>query len=312
MTVVFLDTKTVGTVPNLEKLKKHGEVTLYPTTTSTEIYKRVADAEVIITNKVIIDRGVIDSAPRLKLICVAATGTNNVDTEYAATKNIPVKNVENYSTQSVAQFTFSCLFYLIHQTSYYDDYVKSGKYCESDIFTHIHHDFWEIAGKNFGIIGLGAIGRQVAKIAEVYGAKVAYYSTSGKNKNQEYRHCDLNQLLDESDIISIHAPLNAATQGLIGDEQLSRMKNTAILMNMGRGGIIDEKSLANAIDNEIIAGAVVDVMEKEPINKDNPLLHIKRKEKLLITPHIAWASIEARTTLVDRLCDHIASLNTTR
>lgn len=308
MNVVFLDAKTVGQPPNFKKLESLGSATFYPTTSPAEINARVADAEVIITNKVLITKEVIDSAPNLKLICVAATGTNNVDMDYAAEKNIPVKNVRDYSTLSVAQFTFNCLFYLIHQTSYYDEYVKTGKYCDSDIFTHIHHDFWEISGKTIGIIGLGAIGRQVAKIAQAFGATVVYYSTSGKNDNQEYRRLDLNPLLECCDVVSIHAPLNDATQGLIGTAQLSRMKTNAILINMGRGGIVDEKSLAEALDGHVIGGAVVDVLENEPMDRNNPLLGVKNKKKLLITPHIAWASLEARTTLIDRLCNHIASL----
>lgn len=308
MNIVFLDADTLGEIEGIHKLEKFGTLVRYPFTNENEIPDRVSNADVIISNKVLIDKAAIDNAPNLKLICIAATGTNNVDLDYAAQKNIPVKNVVGYSTRSVAQFTFSSLFYLIHQSRYYDEYVKSGRYCKSKIFTHIHHDFWQLAGKTFGIIGLGNIGREVAKIAVAFGADIIYYSTSNVNREPKYKRVDLDELLRKSDVVSIHAPLNEKTRDLIGISELLKMQKHAILVNMGRGGIINEADLAHAIDENLIGGAALDVLENEPVRKDNPLLGVQNKEKLFISPHIAWSSIEARTTLIDVLCDHLEKL----
>ncbi len=193
------------------------------------------------------------------------------------------------------------LFYLLEHLRYYDEYVKSGGYAKSPIFTHIGKPFWEIYGKTWGIIGLGTIGKKVAQIAESFGCDVIYYSTSGKNTAQKYPHKALDELLSISDIVSIHAPLNEYTKNLITYEKLKLMKKTAILLNLGRGGIVNEEDLAKALDEGLIAAAGLDVLEKEPMNLDNPLLQIKNKDRLLITPHIAWTSIEARQTLVKEI-----------
>nr|WP_297889231.1 NAD(P)-dependent oxidoreductase [Sulfurihydrogenibium sp.] len=212
-----------------------------------------------------------------------------------------VTNVAGYSTNSVVQHTFGMLFYLLEHLRYYDEYVKSGGYAKSPIFTHIGKPFWEIYGKTWGIIGLGTIGKKVAQIAESFGCDVIYYSTSGKNTAQKYPHKALDELLSISDIVSIHAPLNEYTKNLITYEKLKLMKKTAILLNLGRGGIVNEEDLAKALDEGLIAAAGLDVLEKEPMNLDNPLLQIKNKDRLLITPHIAWTSIEARQTLVKEI-----------
>lgn len=197
------------------------------------------------------------------------------------------------------------LFYLLEHLRYYDKYVKSGEYSKSDIFTHLGKPFWEIHGKKWGIIGLGTIGRRIAEVAESFGAKVSYYSTSGIDRKEKYPRKSLEQLLSESDIVSIHAPLNEKTKGLIGYDQLKLMKKNAILLNLGRGGIVVEEDLAKALDENLIGGAGLDVLEKEPIDENNPLLKIKNKEKLLITPHIAWTSIEARQRLVNEIVENI-------
>jgi glycerate dehydrogenase len=247
----------------------------------------------------------MDQAARLKLICIAATGMNNVDLDYAMNKNIPVKNVSGYSTDSVTQSTFAMLFYLMNHLQYYDEYVKSGSYTQSPIFTHHGREFYELKNKTFGIIGLGTIGKTVAKIASSFSCRVVYYSTSGNNRNADYERVSLETLLKSSDLISIHAPLNENTENLIGLKELTMMKRTAILINAGRGGIVSEKDLAAALDEDLIYGAGLDVLEKEPIDKGNPLLSIKNREKLLITPHIAWASLESRTLLMDKVYDNI-------
>ncbi len=299
--LVFLDAKTVGDDISLGRFKKFGNFISYQNTlTKEETFKRVKNANIIITNKVVIDKDVIESATKLELICVAATGMNNIDLEYAKLKGITVKNVNDYSTDSVAQHTFTLLFYLLGRVRYYDDLVKSGKWCESEIFTNLDKPYHELNGKTWGIVGLGNIGKRVADIAECFGAKVIYYSTSGKNRDSRYKRVDLSELLSSSDIVSIHAPLNSQTSDLITREELKLLKDEAILLNLGRGGIVNEKDLANIIDEKhIFAG--LDVTKNEPIEKDNPLLKIKNKERLIITPHIAWSSIEAREVLVKKI-----------
>jgi len=305
MKIVILDAKTLGDDIQLGIFEQFGDLEIYPTTEPSQLFERVQYADIIITNKVVIDKEAINSARNLKLICVAATGYNNVDVYYAKEKGIAVTNVAGYSTESVVQTTFGMLFYLLMHLRYYDDYVKSGEYAMSDIFTHLGRPFWEIHGKRWGIIGLGTIGRRVAQVAESFGCDVIYYSTSGIEREEKYPKYPLDELLKTSDIVSIHAPLNEKTKNLITIRELGMMKKHALLLNLGRGGIVNEKDLAIALDSDLIGGAGLDVLEKEPIDPDNPLLKIKNKEKLLITPHIAWTSIEARKRLVNEIVENI-------
>jgi len=305
MNIVFLDAKTIGDDIPLQPFETFGNFTSYETTPNKDdTIKRVQDADIIITNKVVIDKDVMDNSKNLKLICVAATGMNNIDLEYAKEKNIVVKNVSDYSTKSVAQHTFTLLFYLLGQTKYYDNLVKEKKWCESEIFTNLDKPFWEISGKTWGIIGLGNIGAEVAKIAKCFGANILYYSTSGKNRSESYKQVTLDELLAISDIISIHAPLNKKTNNLITKKELLKLKEGAIILNLGRGGIINENDLAEVIDTkDIYAG--LDVTKNEPLPKNSPLLNIKQSDHLVITPHIAWSSIEARRTLIDKIIKNI-------
>ncbi|WP_457641920.1 D-2-hydroxyacid dehydrogenase [Persephonella sp.] len=305
MKIVFLDVKTVGNDVDLSIFEVFGDFIAYPTTKASEVFDRIYDADIVITNKVVIDKKVIDYAKNLKLICVAATGTNNVDILYAKEKGIAVTNVAGYSTESVVQHTFAMLFYLLEHLKYYDDYVKSGLYAKSEIFTHLGKPFWEIKGKRWGIIGLGTIGRRVAEIAKSFGCDVIYTSTSGVKRKEKYPEYPLDELLRTSDIVSIHAPLNDKTKNLITYEKLKLMKSSAILLNLGRGGIVNEKDLAKALDENLIAAAGLDVLEKEPMDPYNPLLEIKNKDKLFITPHIAWTSIEARERLINEIAENI-------
>lgn len=305
MNIVFLDAQTVGEVPNLNKISELGNFTVYQNTLENEKPHRIKDADIIITNKVWIDRKAIDAAPKLKLICIAATGVNNIDLKYAEEKGIPVKNVRNYSTNSVAQTTFSILLYILNQPDYYKQYVFSGKYSHSPVFTHIGKPFWELNGKRFGIIGMGTIGQKVAEIATGFGCEVVYYSTSGKNTAQNYQLVSFQELMETSDVVSIHAPLNADTDHLINYDALQAMQSHAILLNTGRGRIVNEQDLARAIDNHLIGGAGLDVLENEPINTDNPLLKIKNTDRLYISPHIAWTSMEARKLLIDKIYTNI-------
>jgi len=305
MKLVFLDIKTIGKVPNMHMLDQFGDVTYYETTSPGQTLERVKGADVVITSKVVLDKVIIDQADKLKLICVAATGTNNIDKVAAGIHGIPVKNAIDYSSRSVAQCTFSILLHLLTNIPYYDDYVKQGAYSQSDIFTHFGRSFWELSGKRFGIIGLGNIGRQVAKIADAFGVEVVYYSASGNDITDMYKRLELEELLNTSDIVSIHAPLNDYTANLINYGSLRLMKKSSILINTGRGGIVNEADLARALNENLIAGAGIDVFENEPIDPHNPLLHVLNKEKLILTPHITWASIEARTLLIEKIGHNI-------
>jgi len=298
--ITVLDAKVIASNETLQMFEQCGELTIWQTTTFDERLKHIGDATIIITNKVVIDKYIIDSCPHVKLICLTATGMNNIDLEYARERAIEVKNVAGYSTDSVAQHTFSMLLYLISQPAYYDQFVKSGDYAALDVFTHFGPRYWELKGKRWGIIGLGAIGRKVAQIATAFGCEVVYYSTSGNNNSDEYKRVTLNELLATARIVSIHAPLNDSTRGLISYTQLQQMRRDAILINVGRGHIVDETALAKALDENLIYGACLDVLANEPITADNPLLSIKHKERLYITPHIAWISNEAITTLLEK------------
>ena len=305
MKIVFLDKKTIGEVSNLNLIHRLGEIEMFDNTLPEQVVERAAGMDVIITNKVMIDKRIIEALPDLKLICIAATGMNNVDTEYAKEKGIETKNVVAYSTDSVAQTTFSMLLYLLNRTAYYDAYVRSSAYGRSDIFTHHGPGFWELAGKRFGIIGLGNIGRRVAKIAEGYGMEVVFYSTTGRNNNINYKRFDLDTLLKTSDVVSIHAPLTDLTENLLTYEKMKMMRRCAILINTGRGGIINEADLVRALNDNLIGAAGLDVLTQEPISQDSPLLKVMDKDKIIITPHIAWASVEARERLIEKIVKNI-------
>ena len=305
MNIVILDSLTYGDDVDLSIFDKFAKVTSYKTTEANQTQDRIKDAEIIITNKVVIDKEIMQNAPKLKLICVGATGMNNIDLEYAKKSNIEVKNVAGYSTNSVVEHTLSMLFYLVSHSRYFDEYVKSKQWCKSEIFTHLGRSFYEISGKTWGIIGLGEIGRKMAKTALCLGADVQYYSTSGKNRdNKEYRNVELEHLLKTSDIVSIHAPLNENTKNLINRDNLKLLKDKAVLINVGRGGIVNEADLADELNKrDIYAG--LDVLSNEPIKENHPLFNVKRAENLYITPHIAWTSIEARQRLIELIAKNI-------
>ncbi len=306
MKIVLLDAKTLGDDLDLGVFDAFGEVTLYQTTTAEETSGRISDAEIVITNKVVITREMMQNSPKLKLVCIAATGMNNVDLEAAEALGITVKNVAGYSTQSVVQHTFAMALYLLEQMAYYDQRVKNGTWTASRLFTDVSRPFYEIAGKKWGIIGLGSIGREVAKVATAFGAEVCYYSTSGIDRDRTYQRSTLADLLKTCDIISIHAPLNEKTRNLIDRTNLPYIKERGILLNLGRGGIVNETDLAEAMhERTLYAG--LDVLEQEPIKADHPLLKIPRPQNLLITPHIAWTSIEARQKLLQGIVENIRS-----
>ncbi len=304
MKIVFLDAATMGDV-SFEPFERLGEFTSYPMSTPQQARERVRDIDVLMINKVIVDKDLIDSAPNLKLICIAATGMNNIDLDYAAAKGIPVRNVAGYSTDSVAQSTFMHILSLAGGGPYFDSSVKSGSYSRSGMFTDPNWNWWELAGKTIGIIGLGNIGRKVAKIAEAFGMKVCYYSTSGTGHCKDYPCLPLEELLRISDIVSVHAPLNERTMNLLGAKEFAMMKPTAYVVNAGRGAIIVEADLAEAVDNGVIAGAGIDVFVQEPIPEDHPYLKMKHPERMRLAPHIAWASVEARERLVSMMADNV-------
>ncbi len=304
MKIVFLDAATMGNV-SFEPFERLGEFVKYENSTPEEAKERVKDIDVLMINKVLVNKELIDAAPNLKLICIAATGVNNIDVDYAASKGIPVRNVAGYSTDSVVQTTFMHMLSLVGGGPYFDGSVKSGSYSRSGMFTDTNWNWWELAGKTIGIIGLGAIGGKVAKIAEAFGMKVCYYSTSGTGHCKDYPCLPLDELLRISDVVSIHAPLNERTKNLIGCEQLALMKPTAYLVNVGRGAIVVEKDLAAAVDNGVIAGAGIDVFVDEPIHEDHPYLKMKHPERMRFSPHIAWASIEARNRLIGMMADNV-------
>lgn len=298
MKIVFLDAKTIGEDIDLSGFDALGEVVKYGFSTTEEARERSKDADVLILNKVQVNEQTIGEADHLKLVCVTATGTNNLDKEYLDKRGIAWRNVAGYSTESVAQHTFAMLFYLLEKLPYYDDYVKSEKYVNDVSFTHFAKAFHELSGMTYGIIGLGNIGRRVADIAKAFGCHVIYYSTSGRNSQPGYERVSFDELLEQSDIVSIHAPLDENTLGLMNKEAFAKMKNSAILLNVGRGPIINEADLAEALNNKTIAAAGLDVLSVEPMQEDNPLRGIKDSERLLITPHIAWAGVEARNRLM--------------
>lgn len=305
MKIVFLDAKTIGEDIDLSGYEALGEVVKYDFSTSQEASGRVADADVIILNKVPVNEQSIGAAKNLKLVCVTATGTNNLDKEYLDKRGIAWRNVAGYSTECVTQHTFAMLFYLLEHLPYYDEYVKSEKYVGDRMFTHFDRKFSEIDGKTWGVIGMGAIGRRVAEIAKLFGCRVVYYSTSGKNNQPGYQRVELDELLATSDIVSVHAPLTPETEGLMDKTAFAKMKKSAIFMNLGRGPIVSEQDLADALNAGEIRGAALDVLSVEPMQPENPLRGIKDSDKLLITPHIAWASVEARKRLMATILDQV-------
>lgn len=305
MKIVFLDAKTIGDDIDMSGFDVLGDVVRYNFSTPEESLERTKDADVVIINKVEINEKTIGNADHLKLVCVTATGTNNLDKEYLAKRGIEWRNVAGYSTETVAQHTFALLFFLMEKLSYYDNYVKSEQYVGDVMFTHFSNVFHELSGKTWGIIGLGNIGRRVAEIAKLFGCRVIYYSTSGKNNNADYERVSFEELLAQSDVVSVHAPLDENTKSLMNYDAFSKMKKTAIFLNLGRGPIVVEQDLADALNEGLIAAAGLDVLSVEPMSAENPLRQIKDSEKLIITPHIAWASVEARTRLMEIICNQI-------
>lgn len=305
MKIVFMEADTLGNDVDLSVFHSFGEVVVYGKSEPKENAARIKEADIIIVNKILMNETLLRDCEKLKLICLTATGTNNVDFPYVTGRGIRVTNVSGYSTESVAQHTFALLFYVYEKLHFYDRYVKSGEYVKCDIFSKFDVHFHELCGKRFGVVGLGNIGRRVAGIARAFGCNVVYYSTTGTHDDPDYPRVDKETLFRESDIISIHAPLNSATENFVGERELSLMKKDAVLLNLGRGAIVDQEALARALLNERIGGAGLDVLTAEPMAADNPLLAVQDSTRLIITPHIAWATTEARQRCADEVARNI-------
>lgn len=298
MKIVALEIKNVGKDISLERFNEFGELVTYMNSKPEEMAERCSGADVIIVNKLPVNENTIGSVDTLKIVLTTATGYDNIDVAFLKSRGVKVCNVKGYSTDSVAQHTFALLFYVYEKLRSYDDFVKSGEYSKHDIFTYFDEPFSELSGKVWGIVGLGEIGKRVAKIATAFGCEVVYYSTSGRNSNNDYEQVDFETLLKISDIISVHAPLNEKTKYLFNADAFKKMKKTAVFINVGRGPIVNDRDLTDALKADEIAAAAIDVLEKEPMDPNSPYFEITDSRKLFITPHIAWAAHEARERLV--------------
>lgn len=305
MKIVILERNSAGVDISMEPIYRLGEVTEYANTLTPQVAERIKDAQIIVANKVKLNEETLKDAPDVKLICLFATGYDNVDLEYCSSRGIKVANMRDYSTPAVVQHTFTLALWLLEKMSYYDQYVKSGAYAAQDRFSNFDRPFHELDGKTWGIIGMGNIGRKVASIATMFGCHVIFYSASGKSSCTDYERVEFDELLQRSDILSLHCPLSDRTRYLIDLTALRKMKKTAILINVARGAVVNNADLYTALEEGSIEAAGLDVIEQEPISKDNPLCRIQDSTKLIMTPHMAWASTEARTRLIDGTAKNI-------
>ena len=305
MRIVILERNSVGTDVSVDSISKYGEITVYRNTTAEDVAERVKEADIIIANKAPLNETTLKNAQKVKLICEFATGYDNVDLAYCKSRGIKVANVVNYSTDAVAQHTFALCLYILEKLHHYDAYVKSGEYASQDRFSNFDIPYTELAGKTWGIVGMGNIGRKVAEIAKAFGCHVIFYSVTGKSRCTEYEQVNFDTLLQESDVLSLHCPLSDITRNLINLDALKKMKKTAILINVARGPVINDEDLYTALTENYILGAGLDVTGTEPMKNSNPLSKIKDSNRLIITPHMAWASIEARERCVSETCKNI-------
>lgn len=305
MRIVILERNSVGIDVSVDSISKYGEITVYRNTTAEDVAERVKEADIIIANKAPLNETTLKNAQKVKLICEFATGYDNVDLAYCKSRGIKVANVVNYSTDAVAQHTFALCLYILEKLHHYDAYVKSGEYASQDRFSNFDIPYTELAGKTWGIIGMGNIGRKVAEIAKAFGCHVIFYSVTGKSSCTEYEQVDFDTLLRESDVLSLHCPLSDITRNLINLDALKKMKKTAILINVARGPVVNDEDLYTALMENYILGAGLDVTGTEPMKDSNPLSKIKDSNRLIITPHMAWASIEARERCVSETCKNI-------
>lgn len=306
MKIVVLERNSIGPDISVDCFHELGSVTLYPNTVSIEeVRERVKDAEIIVANKSPMCEESLKDAPHVKMICEFATGYDNCDLAYCKKRGIRVTNVVDYCTAMVAQHTFTLALALSQKLPHYDRYVKSGAYSAQDRFSNFDATFYELAGKTWGIVGMGNIGKRVARIATAFGCRVIFHSVTGRSTCTEYPQVDKATLLAESDILSLHCPLSEVTLDFIDAQALRRMKQTAILINVARGRVVNNTALAKALVEGKIAGAGLDVLEEEPLKETNPLSSIKDSNRLIITPHLAWGSVEARMRCVEGVYENI-------
>lgn len=301
--IVFLDEYSIAG-RSLQKITSQGEYIAYDFTKKEEVVERLKGADIAITNKVVIDGEAMRQLPDLKLICIAATGMNNVDLESAKELGIEVKNAVGYSTTSVAETTLASALALARNIVYFDEYFHDGRYAKAERSFCYDRFTFELRGMRWGIIGMGNIGREVARLASAFGCEVRYHSTSGVKREEEYPAMELQELLEWSDIVSVHSPLNERTRGLVGREELQKMRPSAIIINVARGGIVDEGALAEALDKGWIAAAALDVFSVEPL-RESPLYNIKDRYRLLASPHNAWSAAEAIDRLIECIAENI-------
>lgn len=305
MNITVLDAATLANT-SLDALAQLGKLTCYDLTAKEQVVERCQDADIVISNKVVIDQHAMSKLTNLKLICVAATGTNNIDLVAAKEHNIAVTNVAGYSTPSVVQHTFTLITNLLGNTHRYINDCQQGLWQQSPMFCRLDYSFNEIAGKTLAIVGYGSLGKAVADVARAFGANVIISERKGQTPREG--RVSFNDALTTADIISVHCPLTDETRNQIAAAELSMMKPSAIIINTARGGIINEADLADALANNIIAGAGVDVLSKEPAEHENPLA-LYKGENLLLTPHIAWASQESIVRLVNEIALNIQAFN---
>ncbi len=302
LNIVILDSATLGEDIEFSLFEKFGNVNVYERTDIQQVPSRVADCDVVIVNKIKLDEKTLGGAKRLKLICVTATGFDNIDLQYCRENNIAVCNVKGYSTDSVAQITVSLALALANHIPQYSKFVSDGSYTKSGIQNCLTPVFRELRGKTWGIVGLGAIGERVAEIAKVLGCEVLAFK---RHTDPRYNCVSLEKLCSESDIISIHLPLSENTREIIDERIISHMKKTAVVINAARGAVTDETALANAILEERIGGLGVDVYSKEPMENDSPYVKIADKMNVILTPHMAWGAYEARVRCMEEIALNI-------
>lgn len=306
MNIVMLERDSAGRDVDVSCFEKLGKVTYYANTVKPEeVRERIREADVVIANKAPFREETLKDAPNVKLICELATGYDNCDINYCKSRGIKIANVKNYCTSMVAQHTFALALALSEKLAHYDNYVKSGEYSSQDRFSNFDVPFSELEGKTWGIVGMGNIGRRVADIARNFGCKVIFHSVTGNSTCEDYTRVDKDTLLAESDFLSLHCPLSDLTRNFIDLNAMRRMKKSAVLINVARGPVVNNKDLYTALTENEIAAAGLDVLEQEPMASSNPLSKIKDSCRLIITPHLAWASVEARTRCVEEVCRNI-------
>lgn len=304
MKIVVLDAITLGKEIDLYELERFGTLEIYENTNDSDLLKRASDADIIITNKVKINSHHITQLKKLRLICIAATGMDNVDINACNMNNIIVKNVKGYSTNSVTQHVFSMVLSMLGNISYYNDFCNGDQWEKSKVFTNLSRPFWELSNKRWGIIGLGAIGKSVANVASSFGCEIVYHSVSGNKQDVSFKMIDLESLLKTSDIISIHCPLTEATRDLLNYKNMDLIQDHAILVNVARGAVINSSDLVE-IKQKKKFNVALDVFDQEPLSSQHILKELCGRDDVLLSPHIAWASIEARKTLFNGIVKNI-------